>query len=94
VHGDVYFEQVDAGLTRVGRSEEYHMPVTVDGVRWMTQQEIATTTGFSITKVRNVVQVLESVDQIVTRIDPQDGKSKLVRDSDLELIRKALNRGA
>lgn len=70
------------------------MPQTFDGVRWLTQQEIANMTGFSITKVRNVVQVLESVDQITTRIDPQDGKSKLIRDTDLELIKRALNRGA
>ena len=70
------------------------MPQIIEGTRWLTQQEIADITSFSITKVRNVVQVLESVDQIVTRIDPRDGKSKLIRESDLELIRKALNRGA
>jgi hypothetical protein len=70
------------------------MPQNYDGVRWLTQQEIASTTGFSITKVRNVVQVLDAVDQITTRIDPQDGKSRLVRESDLDIIRKALNRGA
>jgi hypothetical protein len=70
------------------------MPQTIDGTRWLTQQEIATMTGFSIIRVRNVVQVLEAVDQINTRIDPQDGKSKLIRDSDLDIIRRALNRGA
>jgi hypothetical protein len=70
------------------------MPLNIDGTRWLTQQEIATMTGFSIMKVRNVVQVLEAVDQIATRINPQDGKSKLVRESDLDVIKKALNRGA
>lgn len=76
------------------RSEEKeNMPQTLDGIRWLTQQEIATTTGFSIMKVRNVVQVLEAIDQITTRIDPQDGKTKLVRETDLEIIRRALNRG-
>jgi hypothetical protein len=70
------------------------MPQTIDGVRWLTQQEIATTTGFSINKVRSVVQVLDAVDQITTRIDPQDGRSKLIREGDLEIIKKALNRGA
>jgi len=70
------------------------MAQTIDGVRWLTQQEIAATTGFSITKVRSVVQVLDAIDQIVTRIDPQDGKSRLIRESDLDIIRKALNRGA
>lgn len=70
------------------------MPQTIEGMHWLSQQEIADTTGFSITKVRNVVQVLSSVDQIVVRIDPRDGKSRLVREDDLDLIRKALNRGA
>jgi hypothetical protein len=70
------------------------MTQKIDGITWLTQQEIADTTGFSIVKVRNVVQVLDAVDQIGTRIDPRDGKSKLVRESDLDLIRKALNRGA
>jgi hypothetical protein len=70
------------------------MPLNFDGTRWLTQQEIAAMTGFSIMKVRNVVQVLEAVDQISTRINPQDGKSKLVRESDLEVIKRALNRGA
>lgn len=50
-------------------------------------------TGFAISKVRSVVQVLDAVDQIETRIDPKDGKSRLVRESDLDIIKKALNRG-
>jgi DNA-binding GntR family transcriptional regulator len=70
------------------------MPQTIEGIHWLSQQEIADLTGFSITKVRNVVQVLASVDQIIVRIDPRDGKSRLVRENDLDLIRKALNRGA
>jgi hypothetical protein len=70
------------------------MPQTIEGIHWLSQQEIADLTGFSITKVRNVVQVLASVDQIIVRIDPRDGKSRLVREDDLDLIRKALNRGA
>jgi hypothetical protein len=70
------------------------MPQTIEGIHWLSQQEIADMTGFSITKVRNVVQVLASVDQINVRIDPRDGKSRLVREDDLDLIRKALNRGA
>jgi len=74
--------------------EAFHMAQTLDGTRWLSQQEIAAETGFSITKVRNVVQVLASVDQITVRIDPQDGKSRLVRESDLGLVTKALNRGA
>jgi hypothetical protein len=70
------------------------MAQVIDNTRWLTQQEISDLTRFSITKVRNVVQVLEAVDQIVTRIDPQDGKSKLVREDSLDIIKKALNRGA
>jgi hypothetical protein len=45
-------------------------------------------------RLLNSAQVLDAVDQIATRIDPQDGKSRLVRESDLDIIKKALNRGA
>jgi hypothetical protein len=70
------------------------MSQTIEGTTWLTLQEIADITHFSIIRVRNVVQVLSAVDQIVARVDPKDGKSKLVRENDLDLIRKALNRGA
>jgi hypothetical protein len=74
--------------------KDYRMPQTIDGVRWLTQQEVSFMTGFSINKVRNVVQVLDAVDQIATRLDPKDGRSRLVRENDLDIIKKALNRGA
>jgi hypothetical protein len=71
----------------------YSVPQTIGSVQWLTQHEISTMTGFAISKVRSVVQVLDAVDQIETRIDPKDGKSRLVRESDLDIIKKALNRG-
>jgi DNA-binding transcriptional regulator GbsR (MarR family) len=69
------------------------MAETIDGTNWLTLTEISTQTKFSISRVRNVVQVLESIEAIKTRIDPQDGKSKLVREGDLGVVIKALNRG-
>ncbi len=69
------------------------MPQTIDGARWLTQQEIATKTGYTVTRVRSAVQILEATDQIKTRIDRRDGRSKLIRESDLEIVTRALNRG-
>jgi len=37
--------------------------------------------------------VLDAVDQITTRTDPHDGRSKLIHEGSLELIKRALNRG-